>query len=458
MKLSFCSALVMACSVSVHMAMAADTSPVANPSGMSKGQYLSRLGDCAACHTAVKGALYAGGLSIESPLGTIYSSNITPDKATGIGNYSLDDFQKAVRHGIRQDGSSLYPAMPYPSYARMTDEDIAELYAYFMHEVPAVAAPNREVDISWPLSMRWPLAVWRKWFAPEPVAFSGAPFKDPQLARGAYIVEGPGHCGSCHTARGFALQELALSNAEGKAYLAGGAIIDGWSTPSLRGDERGGLGKWTEEDLVLFLKTGRTDHTAAFGGMSDVIAWSTQYASDYDLQAVARYLKSLPADGPSPALKPPTLAATELPGHAAYEANCALCHGSDGKGIARMFPPLAGNSIVISDQPQSLLKIMLDGAQLPPSHWAPSSVHMPGYRGQLQDQQIADIANYVRQAWGNDAAPIISGKDAAAVKAGATLQVGTTRSDIGWQTVSPQPYGPNWTFSMQAHERRDTPK
>ena len=185
MNLSLYSAIVMACSVSMHSALAADTSPVADPSGMSKGQYLSRLGDCAACHTAVKGALYAGGLSIESPLGTIYSSNITPDKATGIGNYSLDDFQKAVRHGIRQDGSSLYPAMPYPSYSRMSDADIAELYAYFMHEVPAVAAPNREVDIPWPLSMRWPLAVWRKWFAPEPAPFSGAPYKDPQLARGA---------------------------------------------------------------------------------------------------------------------------------------------------------------------------------------------------------------------------------------------------------------------------------
>jgi mono/diheme cytochrome c family protein len=444
--------------LSVGLAVVANASAASaddGATGMSKGQYLSRLGDCAACHTAIKGPLYAGGLAIEAPVGTIFSSNITPDRATGIGNYSLEDFQQAVRHGIRQDGSTLYPAMPYPSYSLMSDGDIAALYDYFMHEVPAVAAPNRSADIPWPLSMRWPLALWRKLFAPTPAPFSGAPFKDAQLARGAYIVEGPGHCGSCHTARGMAMQELALSDRDGKAYLAGGSIIDGWSVPNLRGNARGGLGNWSEEDLVLFLKTGRTDHTAAFGGMSDVIAWSTQYLNDYDLLAVARYLKTLPADGPLPAVRAPVAAVAGLPGHKAYQENCALCHGADGQGIVRMFPPLAGNAMVIADQPQSLLKIILDGAQLPPSHWAPSTVQMPGYRGQLGDQQVADIANYVRQAWDNHAAPNVAAKDVAAVKAGSDIEIGKTRSDIGWQTMRAQPYGPNWTFSMQSHERRD---
>ncbi|WP_455925762.1 c-type cytochrome [Pseudomonas putida] len=422
---------------------------------VSRGQYLARLGDCAACHTAVQGPLFAGGLAIESPLGRLYSTNITPDRQTGIGEYSLDDFRRAVTEGVRKDGTSLYPAMPYPSYARMSEADIAALYDYFMHEVPAVAVANRSVDIPWPLSMRWPLRVWRAMYAPTPVPFDGSRYADAQVARGAYIVQGPGHCGSCHTDRGLALQEKALDDRDGAAYLAGGSIIDGWSTPNLRGNARGGLGAWTEEDLVRFLKTGRTDHTAAFGGMVDVIAWSTQYLTDDDLQAVAKYLKTLPADGPQPARQAPVGVLAGSPGEQGYLDHCALCHGADGQGVARMFPALAGNNLVINDQPQSLLKIILEGASLPPSHWAPSTVHMPGYASVLSDQQVAAIGNYVRQAWGNEAKAQLTAQAVAQARTPQVEALGKDRADIGWQTVRPQPYGSQWSFSIQPHGPQD---
>jgi len=418
---------------------------------VSRGQYLARLGDCAACHTAVQGPLFAGGLAIESPLGRLYSTNITPDRKTGIGGYSLDDFRRAVTEGVRQDGTSLYPAMPYPSYARMSEADIAALYDYFMHEVPAVAASNRPVDMPWPLSLRWPLRVWRAMYAPAPTPFEASRYADAQVARGAYIVQGPGHCGSCHTERGLALQEKALDDHDGAAYLAGGSIIDGWSTPNLRGNARGGLGNWSEDDLVRFLKTGRTDHTAAFGGMVDVIAWSTQYLDDDDLRAVARYLKSLPADGPQPPRQAPLGVLAASAGEQGYLAHCALCHGADGQGVARMFPALAGNNLVINDAPQSLLKIILDGASLPPSHWAPSTVHMPGYASVLSDPQIAAISNYVRQAWGNDARPRVTAQAVAQSRSPLPEELGKDRPDIGWQTVRPQPCGSQWSFSIQPH-------
>ena len=256
---------------------------------IKQGEYLARAGDCVACHTAKGGKPFAGGLAMETPIGTIYSTNITPDK-NGIGSYSFEDFDKAVRHGVAQNGSTLYPAMPYPSYARVNEADMRALYAYFMKGVKPVEQANQEADIPWPLSMRWPLAIWRWLFAPAVEDFKPDAGKDVVLNRGAYLVEGLGHCGACHTPRALTMQEKALNASDSPAFLSGSAPLEGWIAKNLRGDHKDGLGSWSEDQLVQFLKTGRSDRSAVFGGMSDVIVHSMQYMSDEDLTAIARYL------------------------------------------------------------------------------------------------------------------------------------------------------------------------
>lgn len=227
-------------------------------------------------------------------LGAIYSTNITPDRETGIGEYTFDDFLNATKHGVRKDNSALYPAMPYPSYGIMPDEDIAAMYAYFMSAVEPVRQVNRTSELPPVLNWRWPLAYWQALFAPERDFVPET--DDPILTRGQYLVEGPGHCGSCHTERGIGFQEVALSNADSDEYLSG-AIIDGWRAKSLRGEHRG-LGTWSTDELSDFFKTGRTETTAAFGAMAEVVEHSTQYMTDGDVQAMAAYLKTLsPAPG-----------------------------------------------------------------------------------------------------------------------------------------------------------------
>lgn len=265
-------------------------------------------------HRAGRRAL-RGGLPLASPIGAIYSTNITPDRDSGIGRYSLDDFDRAVRHGIRADGDSLYPAMPFPSYARMTDDDVRALYAFFMQGVtPAPATPHPR-GLVWPLSIRWPLALWRKAFAPRPdaVAFDAHRYADMSVARGAYLVQGLGHCGSCHTPRSVTMQEKALDES-GSAYLAGGPLIDGWVAVNLRGNPADGLGGWSAADIVATLRAARNPSHAVVGGpMNDAIVHSTQHLSDEDLNAVAAYLKTLePSADAVSTFKPDPATATAL--------------------------------------------------------------------------------------------------------------------------------------------------
>lgn len=340
---------------------------------IKRGEYVARLSDCIACHTALHGQPYAGGLEIKSPIGTIYSTNITPDPEHGIGNYTLEDFTKALRKGIRKDGATVYPAMPYPEFARLSDDDIRAMYAFFMHGVKPVALQNKAPDISWPLSMRWPLGMWRAMFVPSMTPGVDKSISDPEVARGEYLVNGPGHCGECHTPRGFGMQVKAYGTAGGNAYLAGGAPIDNWIAPSLRSNSDTGLGRWSEDDIVTFLKSGRIDHSAVFGGMADVVAYSTQHWSDDDLRATAKYLKSMPAvpegknlgqdDGQTTALL--NKGGQGNAGAEVYLHNCAICHMNDGTGVNRMFPPLAGNPVVITDDPTSLANVVAFGGILP---------------------------------------------------------------------------------------------
>jgi len=395
-------ALFSSCSVS-----AAETDLI------KQGEYLARAGDCVACHTAKGGKPFAGGLPMETPIGVIYSTNITPDK-TGLGDYSFEDFDKAVRHGVAKSGSTLYPAMPYPSYARVSDSDMQALYAYFMKGVEPVAQQNKESDIPWPLSMRWPLAAWRWMFAPAVEAHQAQAAADPVVSRGAYLVEGLGHCGACHTPRALTMQEKALSAADGNAFLSGSAPLEGWIAKSLRGDHKDGLGSWSEEQLVQFLKTGRSDRSAVFGGMSDVVVHSMQYMSEDDLTAIARYLKSLPAVDPKDQPHQYDKQVAEAlwkgddrkPGASVYIDNCAACHRTDGHGYTRVFPALAGNPVVQTADATSLINIVLNGGTLPATHAAPSTFTMPAFAWRLSDQEVADVVSFIRGSWGNKGAPV----------------------------------------------------
>lgn len=404
-------ALFSSCSVS-----AAETDLV------KQGEYLARAGDCVACHTAKGGKPFAGGLPMETPIGTIYSTNITPDK-TGLGDYSFEDFDKAVRHGVAKNGSTIYPAMPYPSYARVSESDMQALYAYFMKGVEPVAQVNKDSDIPWPLSMRWPLAGWRWMFAPKVEDYQAQAGADPVISRGAYLVEGLGHCGACHTPRALTMQEKSLSATDGSAFLSGSAPLEGWIAKSLRGDHKDGLGSWSEEQLVQFLKTGRSDRSAVFGGMSDVVVHSMQYMSQDDLTAIARYLKSLPAVDPKdqPHQYDKQVADAlwkgddSKPGASVYIDNCAACHRTDGHGYTRVFPALAGNPVLQTADATSLINIVLNGGTLPATHTAPSTFTMPAFAWRLSDQEVADVVSFVRSSWGNKGA-LVKASDVASLR------------------------------------------
>jgi alcohol dehydrogenase (quinone), cytochrome c subunit len=390
------------------------------------GAYLAIAADCAACHTAPGGKAFAGGLKLDSPVGAIYSTNITPDPDSGIGRYTLEDFDRAVRHGIAKNGATLYPAMPYPSYAVLTDADMAALYDYFMHGVQPAAAPAHANGIPWPLSIRWPLAIWRKVFAPSPdaPAFNASRFNDPLVARGAYLVEGPGHCGTCHTPRALTLQEKALSDSS-PLFLAGGPVIDGWVAVNLRGNAGDGLGSWSKEDIVATLRTARNKEQTVIGSaMSDVVVHSTSHLTDEDLLAIASYLKTL-----SPALKdqakysadPATATALAAGressrGAELYDDNCAACHRTDGAGSPNVLPKIAGNSSVLAADADSLIRLVLKGSSLPGTAGAPSPLGMPGFGWRLSDAEIAQLLTFVRSGWGNQASSV-SESDVARVRA-----------------------------------------
>jgi mono/diheme cytochrome c family protein len=382
------------------------TASQAQQTPTNKGEYLARAGDCVACHSAKGGKAFAGGLKMGTPMGAIYSTNITPDPDTGIGNYSLEDFDRAVRSGVAKDGHHLYPAMPYPSYAKLSDDDLKELYTFFMKNVPAVHQPNQKNEIPWYLSPRWPLAFWNLVFAPK-AGFTLDSNHDAVWNRGAYLIEGLEHCGACHTPRGIAIQEKAL-DASGPAYLQG-AELDAWSAPNLRGDQLTGLGSWSVDDLQAFLKSGHNDRGVAFGSMLDVVNNSTPYLSDDDLHAMAVFLKSLPATADQPTFAYTDAAAKSpqsTPGSATYMGACAACHGTDGKGQPPFMPPLAGNPAVLDANASSLINLVLNGAEPLVVKGVPDAYRMPQFRVQLTDAQIADVLSFVRGAWGNSASAV----------------------------------------------------
>jgi alcohol dehydrogenase (quinone), cytochrome c subunit len=393
---------------------------------IERGRYIAVAADCTACHTASGGKAFAGGRPIASPIGTIYSTNITPDRGTGIGRFTLDDFDRAVRHGIAKTGATLYPAMPYPSYSHINDDDIAAMYSFFMYGVRPVSNTARVNNIPWPLSIRWPLAIWRRLFvsAANGRPFDASQFTDPVVARGAYLVQGAGHCGACHTPRALTLQEKALDQSSA-LYLTGGQVIDGWVAVNLRGNPADGLGRWSKDDIVGTLRTARNAQTAVIGdAMSDVVVHSTQFLKEEDLQAIAAYLKTLPpapeessAFVPSSATSAALISGREVErGAELYVDNCAACHRTTGEGSEKVFPEIAGNSTVLSTDPSSLIHLVLLGSSLPATVTAPSTLGMPGFAWRLSNKEVAQLLTFIRSSWGNRA-PSVSESNVAHVRA-----------------------------------------
>ncbi len=388
----------------------AEATTTFSPDLVKRGEYVARLGDCVACHSTKNGAPFSGGYEIGTPMGSVFSTNITPDPGTGIGNYSLADFDRAVRSGFGREGQRLYPAMPYPSYSKFSDDDIRALYAFFMKGVEPAQAENKPSEIPWPLNMRWPIALWNAVFAPQG-AYIDKAGRDAQWNRGAYIVQGPGHCGSCHTPRGVAMNEKALDESS-PLYLSG-ALLDGWYAPSLRQDHNTGLGRWNEAEIVQYLKHGRNVHSVVTGSMTDAFNNSTQYMTDSDLAAIARYLVSLPGDpqrdGPpwSPAMAQPITAADmSRPGAGTYMAKCSSCHGVDGAGQGQWMPPLAGASSSMAKENATSINATLNGSERVVAQGVADAYRMPPYREQLNDQEIAEVLSFVRTSWGNRGGPV----------------------------------------------------
>jgi mono/diheme cytochrome c family protein len=414
--------------------------PLAQNPLIVRGEYLARAGDCIGCHTRPYGLPFAGGLALQTPYGIIVSTNITPDKNSGIGNYTLNNFDQALRHGLNGAGSNLYPAMPYANYARLTDDDLAALFAYFMQAVLPAKQENAKTDLSWPFSMRWLMKGWNWLYLPTK-PYTPDATETAEWNRGAYLLQGLGHCSACHTPRSLSGAEKASTEKHGNAFLSG-ALIDGWYASALRTSNdkkissseavdktpRPGLTNWSSTDIVDFLKTGRSQHTAAFGSMANVVSNSTQHITTEDLAAIANYLKSVGnnrrvADNVSaaPAIgsklsatdsDPTTVALrsgnTSARGAMIYLNNCSACHRSDGQGAARTFPSLARSSSVSAKDTTSLIRIVLQGSAMPYTEKAPSELAMPGFDWRLNDDNVADVLSFVRASWSNQAASITS--------------------------------------------------
>ncbi len=389
------------------------------PELVNRGAHLARLGDCAACHSVPGRPPFTGGLAMKIPIGTIYTTNITFDAKEGIGTYSLPDFDRALRFGVSH-GHTLYPAMPYPSYSNLKPDDVQALYAYFKYSVNASATPNVPNEVPFPLSLRFPLTMWRWAYAPEPHPFQAPESMDAQLANGAYFVEGLGHCGECHTPRGAGMQVEAQTPEEGADFLAG-ARVDNWYAPSLRSlNSQGTLGDWSEADLASFLRSGANNNGIAFGSMSDVIEHSTQYMTQADAVDAAKFLKSL-----DPASTNQSFTYSNTTDHALkngdasqrgaliYLDNCAACHKPNGQGYDRVFPRLAGNPVIASSDPSSVISIVLAGSKTVWTDQTPAQFQMPSFAWRLSDQDVADVVSFLRSSWGNQASSV----DATAVRA-----------------------------------------
>jgi mono/diheme cytochrome c family protein len=364
---------------------------------IARGKAMAEAADCASCHTADPLKPFAGGKRIDTPFGAIYSPNLTPDRDTGIGAWSDGEFLRALRYGVGRDGSRYYPGFPYPNFTKMIRDDIFAIRAYLATLTPVHNTPP-PAQLRWPLNYRVVMRLWNYLFF-RPGIFEPDQNKSVAWNRGGYLVTGAAHCGACHTPK-----NIFGADRRGRAF--GGDQVAGWFAPRLDGANRSGLKSWSADDIAEYLSSGRNGKSHADGPMAEVVVNSTSKMSDADVRAIATYLKDLPAGTPEPEVTPPPQADMTT-GKAVYARACIACHEADGSGAPRIYPPLPGNALLQSADPSSTLRIILDGAQTVTMPRAPNPGSMPAYAKQLSDQEIADVANYIRNSWGN-AAPLVT--------------------------------------------------
>ncbi|MEA2864278.1 MAG: hypothetical protein QOC84_2234 [Bradyrhizobium sp.] len=364
---------------------------------VARGEALTIAADCASCHTADPAKPFAGGKRIDTPFGAIYSPNLTPDRETGLRTWSDEDFYRALHYGVDPDGSRYYPAFPYPHFTKMIRGDVLAIRAYLATLTPFRNTPPAP-ELRWPLNYRVLMRAWNFLFF-RPGLFEPNQPKSAEWNRGGYLVEGAAHCGACHTPK-----NLIGADRRGRAYSGG--LVQGWFAPRLDGAERSGLKSWSVDDIVEYLQSGRNARSHAGGLMAEVVVNSTSKMSDADIRAIAVDLTARPAGAPEPAVAPPPQADLAA-GAAVYARSCIACHEADGSGAPLIYPPLPGNANLQAADPSSTLRIILDGAQTVTTPRAPNTGSMPAYARQMTDQHIADVANYIRNSWGN-AAPIVT--------------------------------------------------
>jgi mono/diheme cytochrome c family protein len=372
-----------------------------------KGSYLATVGNCSTCHTAENGPPFAGGVAFRTPFGTLYSTNITMDEETGIGRWSFPDFYQSMKQGLRPDGTHLYPAFPYTDFAKMTDSDIASVYLYLQTLTP-VTSPARPDELAFPYNIRSLLFFWKALFH-SPAAYKPTATRSQEWNRGAYLVEGPGHCGACHTPRNF------LGAERNDLALTGGVYLDKvktgrfrqWSAINLT-QSRAGLARWRAQDIASYLKSGQSRYAIVHGPMNEVVLNSTSYLEDVDIRAIATYLKALPANAQEIGDMPgeDTLAA----GETVYTVHCGSCHLPTGLGDEGLGVPLEGNAIVQTADPSSLLNVILYGPHLPAPPFVSERTRMKMFGKRLSDKDIANVASYIRSSFGNYAGAVTPGQ------------------------------------------------
>jgi mono/diheme cytochrome c family protein len=370
----------------------------ASDPAVARGHYVALTADCVACHTAAHSRQpFAGGYPLETPFGTLVSSNITQDKETGIGAWSEAQFARAVREGRGRHGENLYPAMPYNAYAKMSDQDIADLWAY-MKTIKPVHQKVISNQLPFPFNIRLMMSGWNLLFF-DNTRFKADPTRSIEWNRGAYLVQGAGHCAACHSAKNFLGGDIKSK------YLEGGQL-PGWYAPEITNDAWLGLGHWSEAEVVEYLKIGSNAHSVAAGPMAEAVTNSTQHVNDGDLHAIAVYLKTLPGSNTP---RPVPLAAGEASmklGQQVFSANCAACHDARGTGVATMVTSFAGNPSIQAPNTDTIVRAVLEGNRGAVTQGNPTGAGMPAFGWKLSDEQIAAVLTYARNSWGNAATAV----------------------------------------------------
>jgi len=373
-------------------------SALADADVVKQGEYLARAGDCIACHTTPGGPLFAGGRPMPTPFGTLYSTNITPDPATGIGRWTPDQFYALMHTGRSPDGGLIYPAMPFGSYTKVTRQDSDAIFAY-LRSVPPVHAPDRPHDLRFPYNNRSLILGWRTLFFQQG-EYQPDKSKSDEWNRGAYLVQGLGHCSMCHTP----INALG-GNSESQAFEGGLIPMQDWYAPSLTSNKEAGLGEWSIKDISDLLRTGVSARGAVYGPMAEVVYNSLQYMTDEDTRAMAVYLKSL-GQGRPPEAPVSTIPTTESSllmrlGQSVYDTHCATCHGAQGRGMPPDYPPLAGNQSIQMASAVNPIRVVLNGGYPPGTEGNPMPYGMPPFAQSLSDDEVAAVVSFIRSSWGN---------------------------------------------------------